>query len=65
VLSTALRWKQGHLNIKKLLPGILAGSSMAGVCTLFASQWNTEFMKTLFGILLIATGIRELLYKPK
>lgn len=59
------RWKKGALRIKKLLPAIIAGCICA---TLFA--WLRRFLdagllQKGFGILLLFTGIRELLYRPR
>lgn len=65
VIACLFRWKQGQLNIKKLLPAIIAGSITAAVFAWFGSVWDTEALKKTFGGLLIFTGIRELLYRPK
>ncbi len=65
LVACLFRWRQGHLDIKKVLPAILAGSITAALFAWFGNQWNTEILKKVFGGLLIFTGIRELLYKPK
>lgn len=65
LVACLFRWKQGHLNIKKVLPAILAGSITAAIFAWFGNQWNTEILKKIFGVLLIVTGVRELLYGPK
>lgn len=65
LIACLFRWKQGKLQIKKVLPAIIAGSTVAGLFAWFSSQWDTEILKKVFGALLICTGIRELLYKPK
>lgn len=65
LIACLFRWKQGQLKIKKVLPAMIAGSTMAAVFAWFGSQWDLEILKKLFGGLLIYTGIRELLYKPK
>lgn len=65
VIASFFRWKQGTLNFRKVLPAILSGCVAAAFCSWFHTQINVELLKRLFGILLIATGIRELLYKPK
>ena len=65
VIACLFRWKQGQLNIKKVLPAIIAGSITAAVFAWFGSAWDTVVLKKAFGSLLIFTGIRELLYRSK
>ena len=65
IIACLFRWKQGRLDFKKVLPAILAGSATATVFTLCSTAWNTDLLQKLFGILLLFTGLRELLYKPK
>ena len=60
-----IRWKKGIIRIKEILPAIIAGSIMAGVFSLLRNVADQEFIKKLFGGLLILTGIRELLYRPR
>lgn len=57
------RWKQGSLPLGKILPAVLAGCASALLFSLLGQNLNTQILKKLFGGLLIATGIRELLYK--
>ena len=59
------RLKQGKLDIPKLLPSILAGCICAFLVSTFQVRLSQTLLKKLFGGLLILTGIRELLYKPK
>ncbi len=65
VVSCLFRWRQGRLDIKKVLPAIVAGSVAAGSCAYFGSRMDTSLLQKLFGGLLIFTGIRELMYKPR
>lgn len=65
IIASLFRWKQGKLEIKKILPAILAGSIGAAVFSVVSSHIDVEILKKAFGILLLVTGIRELLYKPK
>ena len=65
LVACVLRWKQGHLEIKKILPAIVAGSISAAVFAMLGNNMDTSLLKKLFGGLLVFTGIRELLYKPK
>lgn len=65
IIACLFRWKQGDLKLRKVLPAILAGTIAAGLCAVLAANMDTSLLKKLFGGLLILTGIRELLYKPK
>lgn len=65
VIACLFRWKQGKLDLKRVLPGILAGCAAAGVCSLLTAEQTPEFLRKCFGILLIFTGIREILYKSR
>ena len=65
ILSCLYRSRQGKLPVKKILPGIIAGSIMAAVFSYFSVQWNTRSLKNLFGILLLITGVRELFWHRK
>lgn len=65
LIACLFRWRQGSLNIKKILPAIVAGSITAGLFTWFSGRWDIGLLKKAFGVLLLITGARELLYKPK
>lgn len=65
VIASLFRWRSGNLDFKKILPGILAGCIGAAAASLLGQQMDIALLKKLFGILLLATGIRELCYKPK
>lgn len=58
------RFRQGKLDLPKILPAIIAGAISAGLCSTVSKTMDTELLKKMFGILLIFTGIRELLYRP-
>ena len=60
-----LRWKKRTLEIKKVLPGILAGCLAATFVGLFRTQIQEEVMRKLFGGFLLLVGIRELLYRDR
>jgi len=64
-VSCLFRWKQGCIPCKRVLPSILPGCIAAGVFSFVGMQIDLSLLKKLFGGLLILTGIRELLYKPK
>ena len=65
VVASIFRWKQGKLDFKKVLPAIITGCAAAAVCSILSRRLDMDILKKLFGGLLILTGIRELLYKPK
>ena len=65
LIACLFRWKQGSLEIRKILPAVLAGCVSAAVGSWFSYHLDTELLKKLFGGLLILTGIRELLYTPR
>ncbi len=65
LISCVFRLKQGCLQIRKVLPAMVAGSICAGLFAYMASGWDTQILKNAFGVLLLFTGVKELLYKPK
>jgi uncharacterized membrane protein YfcA len=65
LIACLFRWKQGRLDIKKVLPAIIAGSIASGLFTFLSRDMDTTMLRKLFGGLLIVTGLRELLYRPK
>jgi len=65
IVASLFRWKQGTLNFRKILPAIIAGCIAAGVFAFLSKIIDTALLKKLFGCLLILTGIREIMYKPK
>ena len=65
LISCLFRWKQGQLSLKKVLPAIVAGSIFAAIGSYWGAGWNVALLRKLFGGLLVFTGIRELLYRPK
>ena len=64
-ISCYLRWKQGSVTLKKILPAIFAGCAAAAVLSLISTRIDLEILRKLFGVLLLATGIRELCYRTK
>ena len=65
LIAAWLRWKQGVVPLQKIWPAMLSGSAGALVFSLLSTNLDTVLLKKLFGILLIATGIREICYFPK
>ena len=64
-VSCVFRWKQRALDWKKVLPAMGAGCLGAVLGTLLGGWLETGLLKKGFGILLLATGLREILYQPK
>ncbi len=65
LICSLIRKKQGMLDLKKLLPGIIAGCLSAALFSFIGKNLDLHIIKKLFGGLLILTGIKELLYKPR
>lgn len=65
LISSFFRWKQGNLNFRKTLPAILLGCASAAVFSIFARYLSGQLLRKLFGILLLVTGLKELMYTPK
>ena len=64
-ITSFFRWKQGALSFKKILPAVIAGCVSAGFFAYISRYTDITLIKKLFGALLLATGIRELFYRPK
>ena len=65
LIASMFHRKQGKLNIKKVLPAIVAGCISAALFSQLSKRIDVSLLKKFFGILLLATGIRELLYRPR
>lgn len=65
IVSSFFRWRQGTLDFKKVLPAILVGCASAAAFALLSRNMDVSILKKLFGSLLIITGLRELLYRPR
>ena len=65
IIASLFRWRQGSLDLCKLLPGILAGCASAAIFSLISKVIDLELIKKLFGILLLFTGFRELCYRQR
>lgn len=65
LIACLFRRKQGTLDLRKMLPAMLAGAAGAAVFTFISAGLDTEALQKPFGILLLLTGARELLYRPR
>lgn len=64
-VAILFRRKQGVLPFRKILPAMAAGAISAAVFTVWSRNLEVSLLKKGFGCLLLVTGIREILYKPK
>ena len=65
LVACFFRWKRGSLPVRKVLPAIAGGCTSAFLVSLFSQNIELSIIKKLFGVLLIFTGLREVLWKPK
>jgi len=65
VIASVFRWRQGSLQFKKILPAIISGCISSGIFSVIHNYTQTDILQTLFGMLLIFAGIRELFYRPR
>ena len=64
IIASCFRWRQGKLDIRTVLPAVIAGCISAAVFSIASKGIDIHILKKLFGILLLATGVKELFYKP-
>lgn len=65
LIAICLRWKQGSICWKKIIPAMIAGCVSALLFSWLGSMFDIALLKKLFGIILILTGIKELFYRPR
>ena len=65
LIATLFRQKQGAVQLKKILPAIIAGCIAAALFSVIGKRLDTKLIQKFFGGLLLITGIRELLYRPR
>jgi len=65
IIASVFRWKQGTLNIKKVIPAIITGCIAAAFFSFLSKNMDISALKKLFGILLLFTGLREVFYRPR
>lgn len=65
LVACVLRIRQGDLKIKPLLPAVAAGCAAAAIFSWISTVLDVEILKKLFGIVLLAAGLRELFYRPR
>lgn len=65
LIAAFFRWRQGALDLRKILPAVIAGCIAAGLFSWLSTILDAHILRKLFGALLLVTGVRELLYRPK
>lgn len=65
VIACVFRLRQNKLSIQKVFPAIISGCITAAVCAWFSTGADLPLLQKAFGLLLLAAGIRELLYTEK
>lgn len=65
VITSLFRWKQGTLQYRKVIPAVLSGATAAAVFSFISLYVDVNVLKKFFGFLLLATGLRELFYRPR
>jgi uncharacterized membrane protein YfcA len=63
LVSSFFRRKEGTIHLKTLLPAILAGCISTAIISQFAASFDHNILKKLFGVLLLAAGLREIFTK--
>ena len=61
IITCMLRVRTGSLKLRPLIPAIVGGCICALIFSNLSAQINVELLKNLFGVLLLITGIREVL----
>ena len=60
-----LRYKHGTLNLRRILPAIIAGCAAAALFSCISMHLDVSKLKQGFGILLVIVGLREIFYRPR
>ena len=64
-IAIAFRKRQGKIQWRHILPPALAGCIAAAVCSQLSTAVDNSAMQKIFGAVLIAAGVREVLWKQK
>ena len=64
-ISSLFRWRQGALKFRKIIPGMISGCLSAALFSIISKDISPGILDKAFGILLLMTGVRELLYRPR
>lgn len=64
-VSCLFRLKEGTLKIRPLVPAIISGCAAAALFSWIGTCMDTSILRKIFGVILLATGLRELFYRPR
>ena len=64
-IAILFRKRQGKIQWRNVLPPALAGCLAAAVCSRLSTAVDNSWLQKVFGVILIAAGLRELLWKEK
>lgn len=65
LVACYFRIRRGDLDLKTLFPAIIAGCIAAAVFSWISTIVDTEILRKLFGTILLAAGVREILYRER
>ena len=65
LIASLFRRKQGSIPLKKIIPTLLAACIGTAIFSVISIYADIGLIRKVFGTLLLATGVRELLYKPR
>ena len=63
IIAICFRKKQGRIQWRNVLPPAIAGCAAAAVCSHLSTAVDNSIFRTIFGLILIAAGFKELLRK--
>lgn len=63
IIAICFRKKQGCIQWRNILPPAIAGCTAAAVCSHFSTAVDNSIFKAIFGLILMAAGAKELLWK--
>jgi len=65
LIACIIRAKDGHLDLKTALSGILSGCIFALIGYRISTKLETALLKKLFGGILLLAGIKEVFYRER
>lgn len=64
-IACLLRVRNGQLRLRPLVPAIMAGCITSAIFSQISVNMDLQILRKLFGIVLLAAGTRELLYRER
>lgn len=65
LIACLFRLRQGTLQLSPVIPAAIAGCCTAAAFSVLSVMLDTDLLRRLLGILLIAAGARELFYRKR